>query len=56
MTQPADTVLSSYFRAHRELGQHDRAFIAETVFGVLRRRYGLEHHTGAATPRRLLLA
>jgi len=56
MTQPADAVLSGYFRAHRELGQHDRAFIAETVFGVLRRRYGLEHHTGAATPRRLLLA
>jgi len=56
MTQPADAVLSNYFRAHRELGQHDRAFVAETVFGVLRRRYGLEHHTGAATPRRLLLA
>ena len=56
MTQPADAVLSGYFRAHRELGQHDRAFIAETVFGVLRRRYGLEYHTGAATPRRLLLA
>ena len=56
MTQPADAVLSVYFRAHRELGQHDRAFIAETVYGVLRRRYGLEHHTGAATARRLLLA
>ncbi len=56
MTQPADAVLSRYFRAHPQLGQHDRAFIAETVFGVLRRRYGLEHHTGAATPRRLLLA
>jgi 16S rRNA (cytosine967-C5)-methyltransferase len=56
MTQPADAVLSRYFRAHPKLGQHDRAFIAETVFGVLRRRYGLEHHTGAATPRRLLLA
>ena len=56
MTQPADTVLSRYFRAHPKLGQHDRAFIAETVFGVLRRRYSLEHHTGATTPRRLLLA
>ena len=56
MTQPADAVLSRYFRAHPRLGQHDRGFIAETVFGVLRRRYGLEHHTGAATPRRLLLA
>ena len=56
MMQPADAVLSSYFRSHPQLGQHDRAFIAETVFGVLRRRYGLEHHTGATTPRRLLLA
>jgi len=56
MTQPADAVLSRYFRAHSRLGQHDPAFIAETVFGVLRRRYGLEHYTGAATPRRLLLA
>jgi 16S rRNA (cytosine967-C5)-methyltransferase len=56
MTQPADAVLSGYFRAHPQLGQHDRAFIAESVFGVLRRRYGLEYHTGADTPRRLLLA
>ena len=56
MTQPADAVLSRYFRAHPQLGQHDRAFVAETVFGVLRRRYSLEHHTGADTPRRLLLA
>jgi len=55
MTQPADAVLSRYFRAHPRLGQHDRAFVAETVFGVLRRRYGLEHYTGADTPRRLLL-
>ncbi len=56
MTQPADTVLSRYFRAHPQLGQQDRAFIAETVFGVLRRRYGLEHPTGAGTPRQLLIA
>ena len=56
MTQPADAVLSRYFRAHSRLGQNDRAFVADTVFGVLRRRYGLEHYTGAASPRRLLLA
>jgi 16S rRNA (cytosine967-C5)-methyltransferase len=56
MTQPADAVLSRYFRAHPQIGRHDRAFIAETVFGVLRRRYGLEHYSGADTPRRLLLA
>jgi 16S rRNA (cytosine967-C5)-methyltransferase len=56
MTQPADAVLYRFFRAHPELGKLDRQFIAETVFGVLRRRIGLEYHTGADTPRRLLLA
>ena len=56
MTQPADAVLYRYFRAHPELGQHDRQFIAETVFGTLRRRIGLEYQTGADTPRRLLFA
>ncbi len=56
MTQPADAVLSSYFRRDRRLGAQDRAFVAETVFGVLRRRYGLEHQTGALTARQLLLA
>jgi 16S rRNA (cytosine967-C5)-methyltransferase len=56
MTQPADAVLSGYFRSNPGLGQRDRAFVAETVFGVLRRRYGLEYQTGAATPRQLLLA
>jgi len=56
LAQPADATLSRFFRAHPKLGQHDRAFIAETVFGVLRRRYGLEFETGAATPRQLLLA
>jgi 16S rRNA (cytosine967-C5)-methyltransferase len=53
---PADAVLSRYFREHRQLGQHDRAFIAESVFGVLRHKRLLDHLTGGATPRRLLLA
>ena len=56
MTQPADAVLYRFFRAHPELGKLDRQFIAETVFGILRRRIGLEYHSGADTPRRLLLA
>ena len=56
LAQPADAALSRYFRAHPKLGQHDRAFVAEAVFGVLRRRYGLEFATGASTPRQLLLA
>ena len=56
MTQPADAVLSQYFRTHRQLGRQDRAFVADTVFAVLRRRIGLEFHSGADSARRLLLA
>jgi len=57
MTQPADAALYRFFRAHPQLGQNDRAFVAETVFGVLRRRYTLEHAFGAAalTPRQMVL-
>ncbi len=36
-TGPADAKVGAYFREHRELGTKDRAFIAETVYGVLRR-------------------
>jgi 16S rRNA (cytosine967-C5)-methyltransferase len=52
---PADGVLSQYFREHHDLGQHDRAFVAESVFGVLRHKRMLDHLTGNANPRRLLL-
>ncbi len=34
--QPADAVLSAYFRQHRALGRQDRAEIAETAFAALR--------------------
>ena len=34
---PADTKLSEFFRNNRELGTKDRAFVAESVYGVLRR-------------------
>jgi 16S rRNA (cytosine967-C5)-methyltransferase len=34
---PADTKLSEFFRNNRELGIKDRAFVAESVYGVLRR-------------------
>jgi 16S rRNA (cytosine967-C5)-methyltransferase len=53
---PADSVLSRYFREESQLGQHDRSFIAESVFGVLRRKRGLDHLVGARGPRHLLLA
>ena len=39
---PADEALSRYFREHRELGQQERAFVAETAFSVLRRKRSLE--------------
>ena len=56
MTQPADAALSQYFRLNRQLGQQDRAFVAETLFALLRHRYGVEFNSGADTARRLLLA
>ena len=53
---PADAVLSRYLRAHPVLGQQDRAFIAETVFAVLRRLRLLETLAEGRDPRRLVLA
>jgi len=53
---PADAAVSRYFRAHRNLGQQDRAFIAETVYAVLRRRRSLEAAAGSAAPRHLAIA
>ena len=34
---PADNGLRAFFRAHPEMGQHDRSFVAEGVFALLRR-------------------
>jgi 16S rRNA (cytosine967-C5)-methyltransferase len=53
---PADQVLSQYFRRHRNLGQKDRAFVAETSFAVLRRRRSLEAAAGSTEPGPLLAA
>jgi 16S rRNA (cytosine967-C5)-methyltransferase len=54
--RPADQAVSAYFRSHRNLGQQDRAFVAETVFAVLRRRRSLEAAAGSAEPRDLVVA
>jgi 16S rRNA (cytosine967-C5)-methyltransferase len=54
--RPADAVLHDFFREQRGLGSHDRGFVAEAVFGVLRRKRFLDHLVGDAVPRRLLLA
>jgi len=34
---PADKQMDRYFRSHRKLGKNDRGFVAETVYGCLRR-------------------
>jgi 16S rRNA (cytosine967-C5)-methyltransferase len=34
---PADAKLGEFFRQHRELGTKERAWVAETSYGVLRR-------------------
>ena len=33
---PADSIIDTFFRSHKYLGSHDRRFIAETVYGMLR--------------------
>ena len=43
LEQPADTVVSTYFRAHRQLGSRERAALAETTYAVLRRRLLWQH-------------
>ena len=53
---PADSIVSRHFREHRELGQHDRAFVAEAVFGVLRKKRLLDHLSNGGAARALLLA
>jgi 16S rRNA (cytosine967-C5)-methyltransferase len=53
---PADQAVSRHFRSHRDLGQQDRAFIAETVFAALRRRRSLGAACGSESPYSLVLA
>jgi 16S rRNA (cytosine967-C5)-methyltransferase len=55
LTRPADAALKLFFRDHRELGQHDRGFVAEVVFCVLRNLRLLEQEAATPTPRRLAL-
>ena len=56
LSRPADEALSLFFRGHRSLGQHDRAFIAETAFAALRRRRSLGAVAGSGAPQALLAA
>ena len=53
---PADQAVSRHFRNNRELGQQDRAFVAETVFAALRRRRSLAIAAQSESPYSLVLA
>lgn len=55
-TGPADVKLGLFFKQHRDLGNKDRAFVAESVYGVLRRKAFLMHVAEGNDPRKLLLA
>ena len=56
MLHPADAVLRGFFAENRSLGQRDRAFVAETVFCVLRHKRLLEQLVPEPTPRKLACA
>ncbi|MGB7541059.1 MAG: RsmB/NOP family class I SAM-dependent RNA methyltransferase [Burkholderiales bacterium] len=56
LERPADSALSAFFRAHPNLGQRDRAVIAESVYAALRRRRLLGRIAATRSPRRLVLA
>jgi len=57
ITQPADAVLSAYFREQRQLGGRERGFIAEICYAVLRHKLSLERRVAPAQgARRLILA
>ncbi|MGM9490029.1 RsmB/NOP family class I SAM-dependent RNA methyltransferase [Ideonella sp. YS5] len=43
LDQPADSVVSSFLRQHRNLGPRERHSLAETAYAVLRRRLLLAH-------------
>ncbi len=57
-SQPADVTLSNFFRTHKS-GARDRAFIAEAVYAVIRRKRSLEHLVATSgtkiSPRFLLI-
>jgi 16S rRNA (cytosine967-C5)-methyltransferase len=54
--RPADLVLREFFRAHRALGALDRAFVADAVYGVLRRKRTVDRLAPGGVPRPMLLA
>lgn len=54
--RPADKHMEAYFRQHRNMGGRDRGFVAETVYGCLRRRRFLEYLAQDTASEALVLA
>ncbi len=52
---PADSLLSSHFRRNPQLGREQRAFMADSIFGVLRHLRTLQWQSANPSPRLLLL-
>jgi 16S rRNA (cytosine967-C5)-methyltransferase len=52
---PADSLLSTHFRRNPQLGREQRAFMADSIFGVLRHLRTLQWHSASPSPRLLLL-
>lgn len=48
-TGPADTLVSTYFRANDKLGHRERGVLAETVFAILRRKLEFGQHAVSGT-------
>lgn len=53
---PADNGLRAYFRANPQMGQQDRALVADVVFALLRRQRSLIELAQTTEPRKLALA
>jgi len=53
---PADNGLRAFFRAHPQMGQHDRSFVADGVFALLRRMRSLDTLAATSEPRKIALA
>ena len=49
LDQPADRMVSAFFKTHRSLGPRERHTLAETAFAVLRRRLQLQHLAQSGT-------
>lgn len=53
--QPADNIISNYFRGRRYIGSSDRRFISEKIWDVVRKRARLSFDAGSLDCRKMLI-